>query len=123
MYVLDYEYHRKYSKKLLDRITEEWTLDKKKNLPRYYDDDKKLLSKVYKKQDLISEIKTERLLKTIERIMIHYNTFEIKSYPNELDNIFHIEFTPFTEDNIDNDILKEIYILVGNSYENKSLHK
>ena len=123
MYVLDYEYHRKYYKKLLDKFNEEWTLDKKKNLPRYYDDDKKQLSKVYKKQDLISEIKIERLIKTIERLMIHYNTFKIKSYPNELDNKFHIEFKPFTKDNINNDILKEIYDLVENSYKNMVLHK
>lgn len=123
MHVLDYEYHKKYYKYQLIKLMKDWDLESRKKYPINYKEDIDKLSKVYKKEDIISEIKTERFIKTIERIMIHHNVFKIKSYPLEVDDMFHIEFMPFSKDNIDNDILKEIYDLIDNNYRNKEIYK
>ena len=42
------------------------------------------------KEDLISEIKTERLFLTFRRLLQHYPMGSIKSYPGEVDSFMHL---------------------------------
>ena len=119
MYVLDYEYHRKMGKKFIEDFQSKWDIKKQRELRRYYVEDREYLNYIYNKQDLISEIKTERLIKNIERLFKHYDTFSVISYPNDVDNMFHIRFSNINRYNINNEILKEMYDLVHNQYEIK----
>ena len=62
MYVLDYEYHRKRGIELKRKFDTIWTEENKREEPRIYEEEKNYLSKNYEKEDIISEIKTERFI-------------------------------------------------------------
>ena len=86
MYVLDYEYHEKRSRKLLEDFKKEWTKDRKERSSLIYKEEANYLKRNYNKQDLISEIKTEGIIKKFQRILYHYSNGRIMSYPGELDS-------------------------------------
>ncbi len=122
MYVLDHEYHRKRNKYLLKEFKEEWTKvdywdregrPKKEKHPEDYQKAYKNFMKMFRKEDLISEIKTERQLLTARRLLKHYPKANITAYPEEIDNYMHIQI-PVVKDasQINGDILKEFYNLV-----------
>lgn len=117
IYVLDYEYHEKRSKKLLEDLKKEWTEDRKKRSPLQYKEEEHYLKHNYNKQDLISEIKTERMIKNFERILYHYPNGKIVSYPGELDSFLHLNIPVIkSKDDINGEILKDIYQLVEEKY-------
>ena len=117
IYVLDYEYHEKKSKKILEDFKNEWTEDRKKRFPLRYKEEEYYLKHNYNKQDLISEIKTERMIKNFERILYHYPNGKIVSYPGELDSFLHLNIPIIkNKDDINGQILKDIYQLVEEKY-------
>lgn len=120
MYVLDYEYHSKLNKYLLKEFKEEWTRvdywdtrERREKYPEEYKNAFKVFLKTFKKQDLISEIKTQRQLLTARRLLKHYPKAKITAYPEEIDNYMHMQI-PVVKDasEINADILKEFYNLV-----------
>lgn len=122
IYVLDYEYHRKRNKYLLKEFKQEWTKvdfydrekrQKREKQPEDYEKAYKEFLKMFRKQDLISEIKTERQLLTARRLLKHYPKANITAYPEEIDNYMHIQIPVVKDANeINGDILKEFYNLV-----------
>lgn len=113
MYVLDYEYHEKRSRKLLEDFKKEWTKDRKERSSLIYKEEANYLKRNYNKQDLISEIKTEGIIKKFQRILYHYSNGRIMSYPGELDSFLHIKIPIVkSEKEIENEVLQELYQLV-----------
>lgn len=113
MYVLDYEYHKKMSKKLLEDFKKEWTKSRKDKAPLLYKEEFNYLKQNYNKQDLISKIKTERMIKKFERIIYHYLNGTIKSYPGDVDSFFHINIPVVRSENeIRGDVLIKLYRLI-----------
>lgn len=120
MYVLDYEYHRKSNKLLLEEFKKEWTKEEIKNFPQRYEESLYYFERMYNKQDLISEIKTERLGLTFRRLLHHYQNGYIESYPLELDSFFHLHIPVIKDENeINGDVLKKLFKLVKNKYSEK----
>lgn len=118
MYVLDYEYHEKISKKLLEDFNKNWTKDRKKRSPLMYREKTYYLERNYNKQDLISEIKTEGMIRKFERVLYHYPNGKIKSYPGEVDSFFHFSIPVVKcEKEIKGDILIELYRLINERYK------
>lgn len=122
MYILDYEYHRKRNKYLLKEFKQEWTkvdfydrerMQKREKYPEEYKKAYKEFLKMFRKQDLISEIKTERQLLTARRLLKHYPRANITAYPEEIDNYMHMQI-PVVKDasEINGELLKELYNLV-----------
>lgn len=122
MYVLDHEYHRKRNKYLLKKFKEKWTevdywdreeRQKREKFPEDYQKAYKNLMKMFRKEDLISEIKTERQLLTARRLLKHYPKANITAYPEEIDNYMHMQI-PLVKDasEINGELLKELYNLV-----------
>lgn len=118
MYVLDYEYHEKRNKIILKEFEKKWNDKKRKERnPEVYQQDLKYLNKNYGKQDLISEIKTERFIRIFQRILHHFPNGKINSYPGEIDNLLHINIPIIRDKNeINGDILKEFYTLIESKY-------
>lgn len=122
MYVLDHEYHRKRNKYLLREFKQEWTekdfwdrdnREKREKYPEEYKEAFQIFLKTFRKQDLISEIKTERLLLIARRLLNHYPKANIIAYPEEMDNYMHLQIPVVKDENdINGDILKEFYNLV-----------
>lgn len=118
MYVLDYEYHEKRNKIILEEFKKEWgDEERRKNSPTRYKQNLIYMEKNYEKQDLISEIKTERFIRIFQRILYHFPKGKINSYPGEVDNLLHINIPIVKNKNdIKGDILKEFYGLVDTRY-------
>lgn len=117
MLVLDYDYHTKRSEQAKAQFDKEWTEYRKKQSPEYYKQDLEYLSMNYNKQDTISEIKTERLLYTVKRLISHYPSGEILSYPGNADSLLRLTIPSINKkEDINGDILHEMYSLVNNLY-------
>ncbi len=114
MYVLDYAYHEKRNKIILDKFEKRWNNEKEKErFPELYKQDLEYMNKNYKKQNLISEIKTERFIRIFQRILYHFPKGKINSYPGDVDNLLHINIPVVkNKDDINGDILKEFYSLI-----------
>ena len=68
---------------------------------------------MFRKEDLISEIKTERQLLTARRLLKHYPKANITAYPEEIDNYMHMKIPVVKDVNeINGELLKELYNLV-----------
>ena len=118
MYVLDYEYHEKRNKVILKEFKKEWEDEKRREkFSKWYQQNLIYMDKNYEKQDLISEIKTERFIRIFQRILYHFPKGKINSYPGEADNLLHINIPIIKNKNdINGDILKEFYELVDRKY-------
>lgn len=117
IYVLDHEYHRKMSKTLLDNFNKEWTKSRKDRSPLLYEEEANYLKQNYNKQDLISEIKTERMIKKFERILYHYSNGTIKSYPGDSDSFLYMNIPVVKcEDEIKGEVLVKLYRLINEEY-------
>ena len=113
IYVLDYEYHKKRGKKLIEDLEKEWPEERRENHSERYERELKYAKDNYGKEDLISEIKTERFVRTFKRLLYHYPNGTINSYPGELDSYFHLNIPVVKDESeINGDMLREIYNLV-----------
>lgn len=112
LYVLDYEYHTKRNKKILSEFEEYWTEDKIVKYPQQYKREKYYFERSFGKEDLISEIKTERLFLTFRRLLQHYPMASIKSYPGEADSFMHLSIPVVRKtSDINGSVFKELYEL------------
>lgn len=112
LYVLDYEYHTKRNKVMLEDFEKEWTGQKIKRYPEVYQKALYHFKRNYQKQDLISEIKTERMILTFRRLLQHYPEGSIKSYPWDIDSYMHLDIPMVKNENdINGSILQELYKL------------
>lgn len=117
-YVLDYEFHEKRNRRLINDFNERWTEEKKVKQADMYLREKSYLDKSYGKEELISEIKTERFTKTFDRLLQHYPMGKIESYPTELDSHYHITIPKIkNKSEIDSELLQEMYELVAKQYD------
>lgn len=118
LYVLDYVYHEKRNSIILNEFKKEWNDEKRKErIPEVYQQNLEYMNKNYNKQDLISEIKTERFIRIFQRILYHFPKGKINSYPGEVDNLLHINIPIVKNKNeINGDILKEFYRLIESKY-------
>ena len=98
--------------KILSEFEEDWTEKKKLKYPEQYKREKFYFERSFGKEDLISEIKTERLFLTFRRLLQHYPNGSIKSYPGEADSFMHLSIPIVTnKNNINGNIFKELYEL------------
>lgn len=112
MYVLDYEYHVRRNPEILANFQKHWDEDKIQRRPNAYKTAKYHFDRTYQKEDVISEIKTERLLLTFRRLLQHYPNGSIVSYPGEADSFMHLNI-PVTrsEHELAGDAFKALYRL------------
>ncbi len=116
-YALDYEFHEKRNKRLIKEFDERWTDEKKQEHPDMYAREKKYLDKSYGKEELISEIKTERFAKIFNRLLEHYPMGLADSYPTEVDSNYHIIMPKIkSRSQINGELLQEMYGLVEKQY-------
>lgn len=112
LYVLDYDYHIKKNTQILEDFQKEWNEEKIKKFPNIYEEQKYYFERSYNKEDLISEIKTERLLLTFQRLLQHYQNGKILSYPGDADSLMHLNIPIIKNENdINGKIFKELYRL------------
>ena len=112
LYVLDYEYHTKRNKKILSEFEEYWTEDEITKYPEQYKREKYYFERSFGKEDLISEIKTERLFLTFRRLLQHYPMGSIKSYPGEADSFMYLSIPVVRNRNdINGSAFQELYEL------------
>lgn len=112
LYVLDYDYHIKRNKQILKNFKKDWTEETIKKYPEEYKRCSYYFNKSYNKQELISEIKTERILLTFRRLLQHYQNSSIISYPGDADSFMHLRVPIMkSENNINGSIFKELYNL------------
>jgi len=117
-YVLDYEFHEKRNRRLIKDFNERWTDEKKQKQPDMYIREKTYLDKSYGKEELISEIKTARFVKTFDRLLEHYPVGRVDSYPTEVDSNYHITIPKIrNKSEINSELLQEMYGLVARQYE------
>ena len=117
IYVLDYEYHQKRGKSLVQKLEKDWTKQRIEKWPEQYEREAKYAKNNFKKEDVISEIKTERFVKIFKRLLHHYPNGKVKSYPGELDNYFRLSIPVVKDENeIKGDLLRDIYSLVEEKY-------
>lgn len=118
LYVLDYDYHIKRSKQLLLDFEKDWTEEKIKKFPDVYKEQRYYFERLYNKEDIISEIKTERLMLTFRRLLQHYTSGRILSYPGDVDNFMHLSIPKIKSENeINGSFLKKLYKLQENDIE------
>jgi len=122
LYVLDYQYHQKRSIQLVEEFNNEWTEYRQQEDHEEYQEEKIRLENMVNKEDIISQNKTERFIKTFMRLTYHYPQSEIINYAGELDNCLHINIQVVqSENDINGDLLKEMNKLVNGIYtENKN---
>lgn len=106
LYVLDYEYHMKRNEKLLEDLKKDWPQERILEQPERYKKEKYYVDKNYGKEDVISEIKTERLFFTFRRLLQHYPKGHIKSYPGDVDSFMHLSI-PVVKDK--NDLFGSVF--------------
>lgn len=117
LYVLDHEYHIKKGKQFMSELKDEWPEEDIKRLPSAYERHLRAVERTYGKEDLISEIKSERFMKLFNRLLHHYPNGQVESYPSELDSNFHITIPHIKNKNeINNNMLCELYGLVEKQY-------
>lgn len=118
MYVLDYEYHERRNRKLLEDFNKKWTEERKAREPLMYKEEVYYLEHNYNKQDFISETKTEGMIRKFERVLYHYPNGTVKSYPGEVDSFFHFSIPVVKcEKEIKGDFLRELYKLIQEKYQ------
>lgn len=122
VYALDYEFHEKRNQRLIKDFNERWTDEKKQKQPDMYAREKAYLDKSYGKEELISEIKTERFTKTFDRLLQHYPMGRVDSFPTEIDSNYHITIPKIKSvSEIDSEFLQEMYGLVVRQYQEMEL--
>ena len=104
MYVLDYEYHEKFDKRIKFEFENRW--DRKVITP---DECDKLyleyLSRI-NKQDFISKAKTTDFIRLFERLIYHIDDVDILSYPMDTSSYFDFKINSY--DNVRGKTIKKI---------------
>lgn len=123
LYVLDYEFHEKRSKEIGEEFKKNW--DKKevqeKNMNAYLQA-LEYKKRNYQKEDIISEIKTERIIKNFERMLYHYKNGRIISYPGEIDHSFYISIPKIkSKEELKGKLLREIFDIVDEKYKDEMI--
>lgn len=114
MYVLDYEYHQKRSEMLLDELARKWPKERIAIYPERFERAIIYMKRNYEKEDLISEIKTERFIRTLTRMLHHYPNATVKSYPGEADSFLHMSIPEIkNKEEIRGEVLRDIYDLIN----------
>ena len=112
LYVLDYDYHIKRNEQILLEFQKEWTEEKINKYTEVYKKQKYYFERSYNKEDLISEIKSERLLLTFRRLLHHYPNGTLLSYPGDVDSLMHLNIPKIkSENDINGTIFKILYRL------------
>lgn len=124
MYVLDYEYHEKRNKFLIDRFNNKWNPKMQEDESKWYEIEKDILKTSCASPDLVSEIKTERLLKNFERALYHFPKGKVTSFPDDADNYLHINIPVVkNKEDINGKAVREMYDLVGELYKEKEIER
>ena len=105
MYVLDYEYHQKRDKVLIDMFNSRWSKYNINLDPEGYKKGLILHNKDIGKVDLISENKTTSFIRLFERLIYQIPNIEILEYPNELSSYMTIKIP---ENTINNNLIKKL---------------
>ena len=114
LYVLDYQYHQKRSKMLMDELIRKWPQERITTDPERFERAISYLKRNYDKEDLISEIKTERFIRTLTRLLHHYPKGVVRSYTWEADSCLHLSIPVIkNKEEINGDMLREIYHLIN----------
>lgn len=117
MYVLDHEYHEKNSRKLLSYFNKKLAENRIGDSSLLYKEKSYYLEHVYNKEDLISEIKTEGIIRKFNRILYHHLNGIIKSYPGDTDSFLRMSIPIIkSESEIKGDVLIELYRLISEKY-------
>lgn len=96
----------------MSAFEKKWTDEKIKKYPEVYKEATYHFERAYKKEDLISEIKTERLLLIFRRLLHHYSNGHIFSYPGDADSFMQFKIPRVEcEEDINGKIFKELYKL------------
>ena len=110
-YLLDYEYHKKRNKIILEEFNEEWTEEKIQKYPEGYKKSKYFFDKAYNKQDIISTIKSESFLLTFKRLLHHYPKGKMEDFEDE-DSFIRLKIPKIkSEKDINGSIFRELYKL------------
>lgn len=121
MLVLDYEYHKKRGQSIKNKCDLHWTEEKQKRYPELYQKELEFVKMNYQMEDTISEIKTERLVYTVKRLLSHYPNGSIHSFPGDVDSLLRLTLPKIRNKNdINGDILQQMYSLVDDLYVNQS---
>ena len=118
MYVLDYDFHEKMGEKLMSEFKHRWG-DKylSGDGSERYMRERAHLERTYGKEELISEIKTERFIKLFNRLLYHYPNASIASYPTEVDNNYHLKIPKIKHKTaIQGNVLQQLYSAVESQY-------
>ena len=120
--VLDYDYHIKRNEKLLRDFNKRWTTEEQAEYPLRYEEEREYLESNYGKEDLVSKIKTERLMKTMSRMLHHYQNGEVTSYPWDADSMMHFRVPVIKSKNdINGNFLKKLYDVVAGKREREDM--
>lgn len=120
--VLDYDYHIKRNEKLLRDFNKRWTIEEQAEYPVRYEEEREYLESNYGKEDLVSKIKTERLMKTMSRMLHHYQNGEVTSYPWDADSMMHFRVPVIKSKNdINGNFLKKLYDVVAGKREREDM--
>lgn len=120
MLVLDYDYHTIRSNQTKEFFDKEWTEERIKRRPKDYARSLEFLSMNYNKQDTISEIKTERLIYTVKKLLSYYPNGKVNSYPGDADSLLRLTIPPIKKKtDINGEILQDMYSLVDNMYKDQ----
>ena len=112
LYVLDYDYHIKRSKQLLSCFEKEWPKEKIERYTEIYRRQKYYFERSYNKEDIISEIKSERLMLTFRRLLQHYTNGKILSYPGDVDDFMRLRIPKTKNENeINGSVFRKLYKL------------
>lgn len=118
MYVLDYEYHKKRGIKLKESFDKKWHKSKAE-IPLEdldeYERDCKYLSQNYNKENVISSLKTETFIMTLNALLNLYNDANVICFPDDVDNFFRINIPiskPKIFENKKDSILVDMYNLI-----------
>ena len=120
IYLLDYDFHIKRGEEL-NTMLNKWNQysKTKKEFSNLYAFNKRVLDNTYHKEDLISEIKSERLIYTVNRLLKHYPNGNVLSYPYDVDSCMHITIPKInSREEINGESFKEIYDTVHEHKDN-----
>ena len=118
MYVLDYQYHEIRNRNLLEKFNKKWTPELQKSESTWFEIEKDILKTSCASPDLVSEIKTERLIKNFERVLFHFPKGKITSFPDDADNYLHINIPIVKEKgDIKGKAVRQMFDLVAEQYE------
>ncbi len=111
MLIFDYPYHVKRSIMLDRELKDNWTEHRIECDPYRYQDFKEYYDRSYGKEEIISKIKTEDLIKTALKASSYIDSSSIR----DIDNEISIDLSNFEYNDINNPFLRDINISMENT--------